>query len=178
LIRGFPISTLPLYAGSEAADAEKTRLSVLARCVFAIGVLLSSACPAQSGRGLEVVIKNGSGRPVPLYTNSYALVIGVSRYTNGWPTLESISSEIGKISAALKEQGFEVETVMDPDGARLKKAFNDFIEQYGYNKDNRLLFFTRATAIPTKTAPKATWCRSTRPTRARTRKGSTKRPTT
>jgi hypothetical protein len=42
---------------------------------------------AQRG-GLEVFpIRDAKGQQVGLYSESHALVIGVSRYTNGWPRL-------------------------------------------------------------------------------------------
>ena len=52
----------------------------------------------------------------PLYKGSHALLIGVSNHNNGRPRLESISGEMKKLAAALKQGGFEVEKVMGQDG--------------------------------------------------------------
>ena len=77
-----------------------------------------------------------------LYKGSYALVIGVSDYkTREWPDLESIPSEIRQVASALKAQGFHVKKVMNPTSRQLKKAFEDFIDQYGFDENNRLVFF-------------------------------------
>ena len=100
--------------------------------------LLSSA--AQT-KGIKVVIKDTSGREVGLYKDSYALLIGVSNYTAGWPKLESVPDEINRVEAALKDQGFLVVKVLDPSSEQLENAFEDFIDKYGFDNNNRLLFF-------------------------------------
>jgi hypothetical protein len=48
---------------------------------------------ATQHRGIQVVINDASGKNVGLYRGSYALLIGASRYTKGWPNLESIPGE-------------------------------------------------------------------------------------
>src|SRR5262245_55389375 len=66
------------------------------------------------GQGREVVtIRDRTGQQVGLYTASYALVIGVSAYTD-WPPLPEVPQDIQEITAVLQEQGFQVETVRDP----------------------------------------------------------------
>ena len=100
--------------------------------------LLSSG--AQT-KGIKVVIKDTSGREVGLYKDSYALLIGVSNYTAGWPKLESVPDEINRVEAALKDQGFLVVKVLDPSSEQLENAFEDFIDKYGFDNNNRLLFF-------------------------------------
>ena len=77
----------------------------------------------------------------PLYTESHALLVGVSDYRGGWPDLESVPRELAQVQAALESQGFDVVTRLDPDADGLKDAFEGFINQYGYDPDNRLLFF-------------------------------------
>ena len=46
---------------------------------------------AYQDRGQRVQLKPDGNRPVTLYSGSYALVIGVSRYTNGWTNLPGVS---------------------------------------------------------------------------------------
>ncbi|MEA2014387.1 MAG: SUMF1/EgtB/PvdO family nonheme iron enzyme [Thermodesulfobacteriota bacterium] len=109
-------------------------------------VILSTAffpivSQASQSKGIQVVIKDSSGRKVGLYKGSYALVIGASRYTKGWPNLESIPGEIDRIQDVLKNQGFHVEKVLDPTGDKLSAAFENFIDRYGFDRDNRLFFF-------------------------------------
>ena len=92
-------------------------------------------------KGIKVVIKDTSGRKIALYKGSHALLIGISDYTAGWPKLESVPHEINKVEAALKKRGFHVVKVMNPTSDELNEAFEDFIDTYGFDEGNRLLFF-------------------------------------
>jgi len=92
-------------------------------------------------KGIKVVVKDVSGRQVGLYKESHALLIGISDYTAGWPKLESVPAEIDKVEAALKRKGFHVVKVMNPNSDELYEAFEDFIDTYGFDEGNRLLFF-------------------------------------
>jgi len=80
-------------------------------------------------------------RPLKLYNESYALVIGASNYTNGWPKLEGVPSDVRTVSAALKEQGFKVTEVKDPTLAQLEMSFRKFIGDFGQNAENRLIVY-------------------------------------
>ncbi|MDY6905829.1 MAG: SUMF1/EgtB/PvdO family nonheme iron enzyme [Thermodesulfobacteriota bacterium] len=109
---------------------------------FVLAVLLAAAgvFPAAANRGIAVTAKTADGQTLDLYEHSYALLIGVSRYQH-WPILEQIPREVTAVRRALEKQGFAVTARMDPDGKALEAAFEDFIDQYGYNPQNRLLFF-------------------------------------
>ncbi|MBF0237823.1 MAG: caspase family protein [SAR324 cluster bacterium] len=96
---------------------------------------------AAETRGFKTVIKNDKGQDIGFYSGSYALLIGVSDYTAGWPDLESISSELEEVAVSLKEKGFKVELVLNPDSRQLPKAYEDFIKKYGYDVNNQLLFY-------------------------------------
>ncbi|MGB1612928.1 MAG: caspase family protein [Arenicellales bacterium] len=92
-------------------------------------------------RGL-VVPSPDTGEAVVEYRGSYALLIGASDYQDeAWPDLETIPGEIARIEAVLKQQGFVVEKHMDPTGEDLEEIFEDFLDEYGYDKANRLIFF-------------------------------------
>jgi len=104
-------------------------------------VFLAPLSQAAQSKGLKVVIKDQSGRKVGLYKGSYALVIGVSNYTAGWPKLESVPDEINRVETALKKQGFHVVKVLNPTSEQLSEAFEDFIDKHGFDDNNRLLFF-------------------------------------
>jgi hypothetical protein len=111
--------------------------------MFLLMILLPSllivSFPSSKTRGLRIVTKDGKG--IQLYEKSYALVIGVSKYTKGWQALESIPKEIDEVEVALKKHGFKVKKVLNPSYENLKRAFDDFINEYGFNPSNRLLFF-------------------------------------
>jgi VWFA-related protein len=79
-----------------------------------------------------------------LYTGSHALLVGVAQYQDrvAWSSLDSIPDELQGLEDALKAQGFEaVQRVMNPTGAELRRAVEDFIGRYGFNPGNRLVFF-------------------------------------
>ena len=50
--------------------------------VIAIGAIASARSIAQT-RDIDVVVKDRDGSEVALYSHSYALIVGVSDYTNG-----------------------------------------------------------------------------------------------
>ncbi len=116
--------------------------SGLLRSVFRLAVLLCVAAGAAAGaeRG-AVLVQDPAGKEVERYEASYALLIGVSDYSAGWPDLESVTREIEHVQRVLRAQGFRVTRVLDPDADALERAFKQFIDDHGYSRDNRLLFF-------------------------------------
>ena len=116
------------------------RVSLCALILF-LTIFIPTISHAIQSKGIKVVIKDRSGREVGLYKGSHALLIGVSRYTAGWPSLESVPGEIDRIETALKIQSFHVEKVLNPTSDQLSTAFENFIDRYGFDRDNRLLFF-------------------------------------
>jgi hypothetical protein len=98
----------------------------------------SSARQAEE-RGLAVRAEDG--KEVRLYERSYALVVGVSDYTGGWPKLPGVKDDIEEVARALELHGFLVTKVENPDSAQLDKSFKAFIDAYGLGVENRLLFY-------------------------------------
>lgn len=114
------------------------KLSILLLLIF----LSSAVSLAADTKGIGVVaVKDAGGKSVAAYSGSYALVVGVSDYTAGWPDLESIPGELEKVEAALQGSGFNVTKVLNPAHEQLYDAFRKFINAYGYDRNNRLLFF-------------------------------------
>jgi len=114
-------------------------LASLLFLVMLFGMLPQATASATKGIGME--IKDAGGHKVGGYAGSYALLIGVSDYSAGWPKLESIPGELTEVERALKSQGFVVEKVLDPNGKTLERSMSDFIDRYGYDPNNRLLFY-------------------------------------
>ena len=54
-----------------------------------------------------VGIRSVNGNEVRGYKASYALVIGVSDYTNGWSDLDEIPKELDQVEQALLANGFD-----------------------------------------------------------------------
>ncbi len=104
-----------------------------------IYLCVASFCPASPTRGVKRVVKDGS--QVLLYKESYALVIGVSRYSRGWSDLPGVKKDIQDVKAVLEQHGFDVTTLPDPDLEELEHGITNFITSRGMGKDNRLLIY-------------------------------------
>lgn len=80
-------------------------------------------------------------RNVSLFKGSYALLIGASAYQNGWPRLSGVKDDIEAIDAVFKNQGFETHVVLDPTIQQLRDQIQRFIDDYGRDRDNRLVLY-------------------------------------
>jgi len=86
-------------------------------------------------------IKDKAGKDVCLYENSYALIIGVSKYTNGWSDLPGVEKDVPRVKEALEKQGFEVFIKENPTCDQMKQEFDSFINKHGRKLHDRLLFY-------------------------------------
>ena len=114
------------------------------RLLVLLGLLVAATQPAmaQSQAVRPVNIWNQDVEQVELFKGSCALVIGASDYQdNSWSDLTNIKEDIVAVSQALEEQGFQVETRLDPTGDILLQEITDFINQLGIEEENRLLFY-------------------------------------
>jgi hypothetical protein len=116
---------------------------------FITFILCSSAC-AQLGLQPASIVINGT--PTTVYKGSFALVIGMSNYGNGLPSLMGVSMDMASIKQALENQGFKVILKLDIDLAGMEEAFNTFINTYGQENDNRLLFYFAGHGYTLKTS--------------------------
>lgn len=113
---------------------------LLSLVLFFISFLFISTSDAD--RGIQVTYKDDTGKKQSfLYNKSYALLIGVSNYTNGWPVLPGVLKDIKLVKEGLEKQGFETVVAIDPNRRELEDIFHNFITQYGKHKDNRLLIY-------------------------------------
>ncbi len=134
---------------AQIASGIQTRsiwLNVLITSVLALGVCVwaQSGAEESTGRGVEIVpILDAEGKQVGMYEGSFALVLGASDYTDNqaWGDLPSVINETDQIREALIEQGFSVRRVLNPDEDTLKDEVENFIDDHGFNKNNRLLIF-------------------------------------
>ena len=106
--------------------------------------LVCGAFAYGGGRDLvPVSVRQDDGTVVRtnLYQSSRALLIGVSDYTAGWPDLDSVPSELRQVKDVLESQGFYVEMKLNPDADQMEEAFDNFIDNFGFDSQSRLLFF-------------------------------------
>jgi hypothetical protein len=75
------------------------------------------------------------------YSGSYALLIGESRYQHRWSNLGSIPGELQQVAQLLTANGFQVDTALNLTSRQLKDKVEQFINQHGFDENNRLLFF-------------------------------------
>lgn len=116
------------------------RVALVVFLIFAL-FLPETARPMKGSRGLTVAVQTEEGKLLPLYSASFALVIGASQYTQGWPNLPGVINDVGHIQSILSDHGFEVKTVIDPDSAQLQDAIQAFIIRNGNQIDHRLLIY-------------------------------------
>ena len=76
-----------------------------------IAAFLLGAALAAAPAGAAVRVTDAGGNTVAVYAESYALVIGVSNYTAGWPRLRGVRDDIPAVKAALEKQGFQEKKV-------------------------------------------------------------------
>jgi hypothetical protein len=69
------------------------------------------------------------------------LLIGASGYSEGWPSLSAIPSEIDQVADVLSRQGFVVHRLPDPSHSELRDGFWSFIDEHGFSPQKRLLFW-------------------------------------
>lgn len=138
--------------------------------VYTLLLLLSFPIYA-STRGIGISIRDRSGKQIGMYAESHALLIGVSDYTAGWPDLETIPEELIKVEWILKKLGFNVVKVINPDSRALERSFRDFIDKYGYNENDRLLFFFSGHGYSRKNGKKGYLVPSDAPNPEKNRKG-------
>ena len=108
-----------------------------------LSIILVDSNPALAQtKGVQRIdVRTQTGETIPLYQQSHALLIGISDYTNGWSDLTAIPGELAEVKRALEANGFNVELQFNLDSVGLNNAFKNFIDKYGYEAENRLLFF-------------------------------------
>jgi hypothetical protein len=106
-----------------------------------LATFIGSPAVAQVRGIVPVPIKDISGEQVGLYKGSYALIIGVSNYTNGWPKLPEVKEDLIAVGNALEQLGFQVYKSLNPKRSELEGAINGFISKHGYEKDSRLIIY-------------------------------------
>ena len=110
--------------------------------VAACALLMATASAQTNGeRKLQVKVKAADGSLLELYEESHALIIGVSDYANGLPSLPGVMRDVTEINTVLKKHGFQVETLLNPTRASFDQTMRAFIRRWGQAERNRLLFY-------------------------------------
>ena len=105
-------------------------------------ILNSFSSFAANKRGVAPIpVNDAKGNNIILYKESHALIVGVSKYSDGWPMLPGVEKDIKLVDLALKNNGFNTIVLKNPSNESLKKNIENFINEHGREVDNRMLFY-------------------------------------
>lgn len=114
---------------------------IFSHSVLLFWILSNTMIHAQESRGVKLVVKTREGNVVSSYKDSYALLVGVSDYINGWPDLPNTIRDCSKIKEVLLKQGFQVTVIENPTKEKLQNAIRQFMFTHGIDPENRMLFY-------------------------------------
>jgi len=103
-------------------------------------------------RGFTPVKLEIDGKITDLYSQSHALLVGVSDYDIGWPDLPGVINDIECVEKVLIQHGFNVVRLINPNDTELENAYKEFIRKYGNVIDARLLFYFAGHGYTLKTS--------------------------
>jgi uncharacterized caspase-like protein len=115
--------------------------------VLTLLLLASPAAAEAASRGISVELRESEAagaavvERVQLYPRSYAFVIGIDDYTNGWPGLQNAVADARAVAKALKVNGFDVTLKTDLKSAELRLSLREFFARKGADFDARLLLW-------------------------------------
>lgn len=123
----------------------RQRFTLTIAVIFSFLWISSTLALATSGtRGIRVKLrsKESPGAPVAeevnLYGASYALVIGIDNYTQGWPRLSNAVRDAKLVAEELRRKGFEVTLKTNLKSNELEQVFKEFFIIKGDNTQARL----------------------------------------
>jgi len=99
---------------------------------------------AQAQGRLVMPILSDDGRlidQVELYSESYALVIGIDNYGNGWPRLSNAVKDAREVGKAMRAKGFQVTLIENPGKAEITRALEQFFIIKGDDPNARLFLW-------------------------------------
>nr|VFJ72030.1 MAG: WD domain-containing protein, G-beta repeat-containing protein [Candidatus Kentron sp. FW] len=112
--------------------------------ILAIAMSIGSLFARDAIADNRGIVRLSDGQEAFRYGKSYALLVGVSDYDrrSGWNDLGAIPGELDRVETALKSAGFhKIVRVKNPNDDQLHAAFEGFKDDYGFEENNRLLFF-------------------------------------
>ena len=119
-------------------------MNMSSRIIFIVVVLLVIPAANAASRGITVQLRASEAKNAALtgeyqmYNESYALVVGIDEYTEGWPRLSNAVKDAELIAAALEEKGFDVELHRNLNSDALMQVFKRFFILKGEKPDARL----------------------------------------
>jgi len=134
-----------MYHFSKTLDLTLTaRRLVMKKTSFLIGLLISGillltpTCLFSATRGISVVSKQG--QKVRLYSDYYALVVGISDY-EWWPKLPNAANDAKEVAQKLKKMGFKVTLKLDLTSREMDTALSELVYKIGNDRNRAVLFY-------------------------------------
>jgi formylglycine-generating enzyme required for sulfatase activity/uncharacterized protein YgiM (DUF1202 family) len=121
--------------------------SIFAVATFLASVIAASQAMSAGTRGVTVQLRDSNNANAPvaeevkLYGSSHALVIGIDRYTKGWPRLSNAVKDAQVVAQELREKGFDVNLKTDLSSDALRRELRSFFAIKGSDPDARLLLW-------------------------------------
>lgn len=114
--------------------------------IFILTYWIANISPADihaKTKGIHVKAKrvDGATTSIRLYSGYHALIVGCSDYRSGWPYLSSPVKEAREVADLLKDMGWDVKLLEDPDWKTLRRSLNKLIIGPGRKKDKAILFW-------------------------------------
>ena len=105
---------------------------------------IREGCGEGGTRGMTSIVEvpDENGETIHLYSDSYALVIGIDDYER-WPKLRNAARDAQRVAETLKQQGFDVQLVTSPEqttSEALDVLLKTFFLKTG-DKGSRLVFW-------------------------------------
>lgn len=98
-------------------------------------------------RGLTIKLKASEAKDAPvteevrLYGSSHALVIGIDKYTGGWPRLRKAVEDARAVAKELRGKGFEVTLKTNLNAEALRTTLREFFAIKGADPEARLFLW-------------------------------------
>jgi len=96
-----------------------------------------------ASRGIRVKAKTSSGmtKEIRLYSGYYALIVGCGNYRSGWPMLPNPVKDAREVAATLKNMGWKVDVLENPEGRLFRRKLNQLIVGPGRDKNKGILLW-------------------------------------
>ncbi|WP_031202894.1 caspase family protein [Mesorhizobium sp. L103C120A0] len=106
-----------------------------------LSVLLGALLIASTANAQDVKLFPDKTKPIGIYQNSYALIIGNGDY-DFQTDLPKVSADADIVSAALAQQGFQIDQIdHNLSGKALRERVQAFVDKYGYQEDARVVIW-------------------------------------
>jgi len=106
--------------------------------LFLLVFLSTASSLFAATRGIRVIPKEGE--PLDLYKDYHAVVIGVSDYDH-WPKLPNAVKDTEEVAGKLRELGFQVKLIANPDSRQLKSTLSEIARRLGAEQNRALILY-------------------------------------